>query len=104
MGVKYTPNNIEAANNSDITILAVPIDVIPRTIEEIAPISRQGSLLVDVASVKEKPAQIMLEYVPDGAEFLTHTPSVRTEIRSLDGQVVVLTPIKGKWYEKVIKF
>lgn len=105
MGVKYTPNNIEAANNSDITILAVPIDVIPRTIEEIAPHLKAGSLLVDVASVKEKPAQIMLEYVPDGAEFLPIHPVFGPRIRSLDGQVVVLTPIKkGKWYEKVIKF
>lgn len=105
MGVKYTPNNIEAAANSDITILAVPIDVIPRTIKEIAPHLKAGSLLVDVASVKEKPAQIMQEYVPDGAEFLPIHPVFGPRIRSLDGQVIVLTPIKkGKWYEKVIKF
>lgn len=105
LGVKYTPNNIKAAANSDVTILAVPIDVTPRTIKEISPHLPVGSLLMDVTSVKEKPAQVMQEYVPEGVEFLPMHPVFGPRIRSLDGQVVVLTPVtKGKWYKKVVDF
>lgn len=104
LGVKYTSDNIEAATHSDVAILAVPIDVIPRTIKEIAPHLKAGSLLVDVTSVKEKPAQLMQEYVPEGVEFIPIHPVFGPRIRSLDGQVVVLTPItKGKWYQKVVE-
>lgn len=105
MEVKYTSNNIKAVTNSKIAILAVPIDVTPRTIKEIAPHLQAGSLLVDVTSVKEKPAQLMQEYVPEGVEFIPMHPMFGPRIRSLDGQVVVLTPItRGEWYEKVVKF
>ena len=105
MGVKYTSNNIKAATRSKIAILAVPIDVTPRTIKEIAPRLQAGSLLVDVTSVKEKPAQLMQEYVPEGVEFIPMHPMFGPRIRSLDGQVVVLTPVtKGEWYQKVVEF
>lgn len=105
MGVKYTSNNIEAVTHSKIAILAVPIDVIPRTIKEISPHLQAGSLLMDVTSVKEKPAQLMQEYVPEGVEFIPMHPMFGPRIRSLDGQVVVFTPItRGEWYEKVVKF
>lgn len=105
IGVNYTSNSVEAATNSKVTILSVPIDVTPRIIKEISPHLQAGSLLIDVTSVKEKPAQLMQEYVPEGVEFLPMHPVFGPRIRSLDGQVVVLTPIsKGEWYHKVFKF
>ena len=105
LGVKYTSNNQEAAYNAMIVILAVPIDKTPKTIIEITPHLKAGSLLVDVTSVKEEPTTIMEEHVPEGVEFIPAHPMFGPRIRSLDGQVVVLTPtIKGKWYPKVVKF
>lgn len=105
MGVKYTSNNIEAATRSEIAILAVPIDATPETIIEIAPHLKAGSLLVDVTSVKEEPTNIMQEHVPERVEFIPMHPVFGPRVRSLDGQVVVLTPVtKGKWYDKVVKF
>ncbi len=105
MGVSYTSNNIEAAMGAQIVILAVPVDVTPQIIKEIAPHLKEGSLLVDVTSVKEEPTQAMEEYIPDGVEFIPTHPMFAPRIKSLDGQVIVLTPLsKGKWYEKVIKF
>jgi len=58
-GVSYTSNNVEAASRAEIVILAVPIEVTVKTINEVAPHIRPGSLLVDVTSVKEEPAEIM---------------------------------------------
>jgi len=105
IGVKYTSINHEAAHNAQIVILAVPIDKTPQTIIEIAPHLKSGTLLMDVTSVKEEPAMIMEEHVPQGVEFIPAHPMFGPRVRSLDGQVVVLTPItKGEWYPKVLKF
>ena len=105
MGVKYTSSNEEAASNAEVVILAVPIDITPQTIIEVAPHLQSGSLFMDVTSVKEEPAKIMQENVPEGVEFLPTHPMFGPRVRSLDGQVVVLTPIKrGRWYSKVFEF
>lgn len=105
MGLNYNANNQEAVLRSELVIIAVPIESTPETIKELAPHLKEGSLLVDVTSVKEEPARVMQEYVPEGVEFLPSHPMFGPRVRSLDGQVVVLTPlIKGRWYQKVIEF
>ncbi len=105
IGVTYTSNNIEATNRAEIVIIAVPIDVTSKIIKEVAPHLKEGSLLMDVTSVKEEPSQVMEEFIPNGVEFIPTHPMFGPRIKSLEGQVVVLTPlIKGKWYEKVVKF
>ena len=103
--VSYTSNNIDAASKAEIVILAVPIDVTPQTIKEVAPHVREGSLLVDVTSVKEQPAELMQQYASEGVEVIPAHPMFGPRVRSLDGQVVVLVPQKkGKWYQKVVDF
>lgn len=105
MGVHYTSNNIEAASQAEIVILAVPIEVTSKTIEEVAPHIREGSLLADVTSVKEEPAELMYQHAPDGVEVIPTHPMFGPRVRSLEGQVVVLTPEeKGNWYPRVVDF
>lgn len=105
MGVKYAEHNVEAASNADVVIVSVPISATVETIREIAPSLKKGTLLVDVTSVKEKPSRVMAECTPEGVEFLPTHPMFGPRIRSLDGQVVVLTPLKkGEWYPKVLNF
>lgn len=105
MKLSYTSDNVKAVSQAEVVVVAVPIEVTPQTIKEIAPHLQEGSLLVDVTSVKEVPAEIMLEHAPEGVEVLPTHPMFGPRIRSLEGQVIVLTPhIKGKWYPKVLKF
>lgn len=104
-GVEYTPDNTKAVSESSIVILSVPIGTIKNVVPEISPFLKEGSLLMDVTSVKEKPAEIMQKNVPEGVELIPAHPLFGPRVRSLDGQVVVLTPLdKGKWYKKVYKF
>jgi prephenate dehydrogenase len=103
--VGFTQDNVMAASKADVVIISLPIDVTPRIIEEIAPKMKDGSILMDVTSVKEEPARVMENYAPEGVEVLPCHPMFGPRIRSLDGQVVVLTPGKtGIWYDKVLKF
>ncbi len=75
------------------------------TIKEVAGVMKKGSLLMDVTSVKEEPTKAMYEYASHGVEVLPTHPMFGPRIRSLDGQVVVITPLeKGEWYNKVYKF
>ena len=105
LGVDYTCSNTSAASQADIVIVSVPIDVTQSTIKEVAPVMKKGSLIMDVTSVKEEPSQIMQEYTPQGVEVLPIHPMFGPRIRSLDGQVIVVTPTtKGKWYNKVYNF
>lgn len=106
MGIQYTQNNVKAASMANVVIVAVPIATTAETIREIAPYLKEGTLLVDVTSVKEEPSKVMAECAPEGVEVLPAHPMFSQRIQSLDGQVVVLTPIKkkGKWYPKVLNF
>ena len=105
MGVSYTSDNIQAASHANVVIIAVPIEFTSQTIKEVAPHLQERSLLVDVTSVKELPAETMQKYAPPGVEVLPTHPMFGPRIRSLEGQVIVLTPQKkGTWYPKVLEF
>ena len=105
MKVNYTYNNIEAVTQADVVIIAVPIESTSQIIKEIAPHLKEGSLLIDVTSVKEEPTALMYEFVPPGVEVLPTHPMFGSRIRSLEGQVVVLTPLQsGEWYHRVVDF
>lgn len=105
LGVNYASSNTSAASQADIVIISVPIAVTLSTIKEVAPVMKKDSLLMDVTSVKEEPSQIMREYAPQGVEILPIHPMFGPRIRSLDGQVIAVTPInRGKWYNKVYNF
>ena len=105
LGVEYSSSNTSAASQADVVIVSVPIDVTLSTIKEVAPVMKNGSLIMDVTSVKEQPSRIMQEYAPQGVEVLPIHPMFGPRIRSLDGQVIVVAPTaKGKWYKKVYDF
>jgi len=105
LGVEYSQDNLEAASDADVVVISLPIDVTTDIIQEIGPHMKRGSLLLDVTSVKEEPSRVMHEYAAEGVEVLPCHPMFGPRIRSLDGQVVVLTPVKtGKWYNKILKF
>jgi prephenate dehydrogenase len=105
IGVSYTPDNQKTISEADIVIISVPIESTPQIIKDFIPLMKKGSLLMDVTSIKEEPALLMQKYAPEGVEVIPTHPMFGPRIRSLEGQVVVLTPLnKGKWYPQVVSF
>lgn len=107
LNVNYTDDNIEAVKNSDITIFSVPIEYMVDTIKQVAPHAQKGSLLVDVTSVKTETAETLTKYAPSNVNILPTHPMFGPRITSLDGQVVILTPVAERcdiWYEKVLHY
>lgn len=108
--VNYSNDNKKTANFSDIVIIAVPIASTSNVIREIAKYMKSGSLLLDVTSVKIEPTKVMNELLDEDVEFIPTHPVFGPRTTNLNGQVVVLTPVRenqkteGEWYPKVVKF
>ncbi len=105
IGVTYEKDNACAAADADIVIVSVPINVTLEVIREIAPHVRPGALLMDFTSVKEKPCEYMEKYAPKDVEVLGTHPVFGHRVGGLEGQVFVLTPVRGKkWTAYVREF
>ena len=107
IGVEYSDDNIESIKDADIIVFSVPIEYMVDTIKEVAPHAPEGSLLMDVASVKTEPADALEKYAPENAEILPCHPMFGPRVPTLKRQIIVLTPIENrapKWLPRVNDF
>ena len=105
LNVSYIESNADIASASDILVISVPINNTSEVIREVAPFMKEGSLLVDVTSVKEEPSKTMAEVLPESVEYIPTHPIFGPRTTQLDNQVIVLTADKkGKWYSKVYNY
>jgi prephenate dehydrogenase len=81
---------------SDVVMISVPIDLTEQVIADIAPKMKQGSLLMDITSVKTKPVHAMQQYAPEGVEILGTHPMFGPTIPDLQGQIIILVPVEGR--------
>ncbi|WP_298499437.1 prephenate dehydrogenase [uncultured Methanobrevibacter sp.] len=103
--VNYIESNAGLANISDMLIISVPIQHTSDVIREVAPFMKEGSVMVDVTSIKEEPTKTMAEVLPDTIEYIPTHPIFGPRTTQLDNQVIVLTADKkGKWYDKVYRY
>ena len=96
IGVGYSNDNIEAIKDADIIVFSVPIEHMVKTIEEVAPHAPEGSLLMDVTSVKTEPAEALMKYAPENAEILPCHPMFGPRVPTLKRQIIILTPIENR--------
>lgn len=107
INVNYSNDNIKSVENADIIIFSVPIEYMAHTIKEVAPHAPEGSLLIDVSSVKTGPSEALKKYAPKNTEILPCHPMFGPRTPSFDGQIIILTPIENRcatYYNKVINF
>jgi len=104
-GIKYEYDNKEAVKDSDIVIVSVPVEVTPNVIAEVAPHMKEGSLLIDIASIKTEAVSSMLKHAPSSVELLSIHPMFGPRVKDVKGQVIAIIPVRpGKWFEKVKAF
>ena len=99
LGVMYSDDNISAVKDADIIIFSVPIEHMTETIKRVAPHAREGSLLMDVCSIKSEAAEALKNFAPDNAEILPCHPMFGPRVPTLERQIVVLTPVEGRCEE-----
>lgn len=66
--------DLVAAARCPIVVLAVPLSGMEAVLHAIAPHLAPGALVIDVASVKIRPAQLMREILPDHAQIVASHP------------------------------
>jgi len=96
LGVKFATDLSKEASESDAVLLSVPIKNTANVAREIAPLMREGSLLMDVTSLKTEPMKAMLEYAPEGVEVLGTHPMFGPTMPDIAGQTVILVPAEGR--------
>ena len=103
--VNYIESNLELASISDMLIISVPIQYTEDVIREVAPYMKDGSVMIDVTSVKEGPSKTMAEVLPESVEYIPTHPVFGPRTTDLNNQVIVLTADrKGEWYDKVYNY
>lgn len=92
------PASLQEAAEADVVILAVTLDVLENTLQQIAPHIRPGALVADVTSVKVRPAEMMQRLLPDHCQILATHPLFGpvSAANSLNGQKIVLDPVRVK--------
>ena len=83
LNVNYIESNAGLANISDVLVVAVPIEYTSDVIREVAPFMKEGSLMVDVTSVKEEPSKTMAESLPEPVEYIPTHPILVLEPQGL---------------------
>lgn len=70
--VSVTTSLSELAEQADVIIPAVPIRNFEKTIKKLAKIIRPQTVVMDICSIKEYPARIMQQYLPNNPLIASH--------------------------------
>ena len=89
-----------------IVILAVPVAALEETVKRIAPHLRRGNLVIDVGSVKVKPAAIMKAGLPAHVDILCTHPlfGPQSAKNGLVDLKIVLCPIRVRHMRALTRF
>lgn len=89
-----------------IVLLATPVSALASVVKRISPHIRPGALVIDVGSVKAKPAGIMRAGLPAHAQILCTHPlfGPQSAKDGLTGLKIVLCPLRSPATPKVASF
>jgi len=98
--------DLSAAAGCDVVVLAVPVQKMRAVLAEIAPKLKQGALVVDVASVKIRPASWMEELVPAGVSIVGTHPlfGPQSGKQGVKGLNIAICDIRGGRGDEVALF
>ena len=88
---------------SGIVIMAVPLQGLMDSLLEVGPHLRPGQVIMDVCSVKEEPARLMQELLPQDVEIIACHPMFgpASAANGIAGLQVVLCPLRGKTWRRI---
>ncbi len=94
------------AARCDVVILATPVSTLDKLVSQIAGEIQPGALVIDVGSVKTKPARIMQERLPAHADILCTHPlfGPQSAKGSLKNLKIVLCPLRCRNIKMISRF
>ena len=102
------PSTLEEACGKDIILPSVPISEFEATLKKVKKLLKKDSIIIDVCSVKEYPAEAMKRILPKNVQILATHPMFGPDSAadSLQGRKIVLCRIriKNNKYEMIKKY
>ncbi len=102
LDVDFT-QSLDVVEHSDIVVVSVPIPSTEDVIKEVGNKMKEGSLLLDITSLKEGPVRAMEKHVPESIEKIGAHPLFGPGENTLDGKRIVLVPISQCKYMQDVK-
>jgi len=101
---EYAKNNnvdflsIEEVAKSDIVVLSIPVPVMENVLNDIKDYVKKDALILDVGSVKTKPAKLMQEILPNYVDIIGTHPLFGPvgSKNGTKGLKMVLCPLRGE--------
>ncbi len=93
-GCSFSTDNREAAG-SDFIVVCTSLKAAPAVLGELAPHIRKGTVVMDICSVKSNICSAAQRLLPDGTEYISVHPMFGPSVSNLEGQVVVLVPVRN---------
>jgi prephenate dehydrogenase len=87
---RFTVDVAEGVRGSDLVVLATPVGLFGRMMQQAAPKLADGCLVTDVGSTKQAVLDSVLPHVPDGCRFVGSHPLAGSEARGIDAATVDL--------------
>lgn len=90
----------------DVVVIATPVPRMEEAAQAIAPHLKAGALVMDVGSVKMKPAEILLRTLPSYVDIVCLHPlfGPQSAKNGIQGLKIVVCPIRGQREQGVIAF
>ncbi|MEM7740315.1 MAG: prephenate dehydrogenase [Pseudomonadota bacterium] len=97
---------LEMAATCDILVIAVPVRAIEGVVQRIVDHLRPGQLVMDVASVKCLPAQILLEHLPQTVDIVGLHPlfGPQSGKTGIHGQNIAVVDIRSSSIDRLTSF
>jgi len=98
--------NLREAALCDIVVLAVPVQQFESVLKKIVPLLKSGTLVIDVGSVKTKPAGLMKALLPKSVDCVGTHPlfGPQSGKKGIAGLNIAVCDIRGKRGACVVKF
>ena len=105
LGVSWL-ENIEDALNKQVVILCVPVQHMEVLLESIGPKVKAGTLVIDVASVKVKPVELMKKYLHEDVFIAAIHPlfGPQSGKHGVEGLNVVACEVRYDNFDKLVRF
>ncbi len=87
--IDVKPGSIQDARTSDIVVVAVPLESMKRVCLDIAMLMKDGSLLIDLSSVKKGIADKISSKIPQGIEYVSLHPLFAPDIDHVYGESIL---------------
>ncbi len=100
------PADLEACAQADVVVIATPVQTIEDMARTVAPHVKPGALVLDVGSVKIKPAQALSQHIPAHADIVCTHPlfGPQSAQEGVEGLKISICPVRGDRQDCVVRF